>query len=101
MTESLNVTSDTNRKPDKPRTSEPCISCKLLVEGEELTWAEEQQNHPGVLGIVHQKCYDKICEAEPDTPCWTDPISGEVDYEAMQEDLSVSTGEEWEDDDFF
>lgn len=38
-----------------------------------------------------------INDPDPDGP-WTDPISGEVDYEAMEEDLGVNTG--IDDDDF-
>jgi hypothetical protein len=73
-----------------------CVSCTLPIEDEEeQKWAEDPANHPGVLGPLHQKCYDKACAEKPDLP-WTDPISGEVDFEAMEEDLGVSTIEEEE-----
>jgi len=76
----------------KPETK--CCVCQLPIEDkEEQEWAKNQENHPGVLGTPHRKCYDKVCKEDPDTP-WTDPISGEVDYETMAEDLGVETGEE-------
>jgi hypothetical protein len=73
-----------------------CVVCRLAIDGqEEQEWAEDNSNHPGVLGPVHQKCYDKTCDGQPDAP-WTDPISGEVDFEAMAEDLGVDNPEEEE-----
>jgi len=81
---------------EKPQPEMKCFVCQFPIETEEeQKWAENQENHPGVLGTLHRKCYDKVCEQHPDTP-WEDPISGEVDYEAMAEDLDVDTGEEWE-----
>jgi len=71
-----------------------CGLCNLPIESEEeQKWASDNENHPGVLGPCHESCYGKLCEGQPDLP-WTDPISGEVDYEAMAEDLDVDTGEE-------
>jgi len=66
--------------------SEECCVCHLDVVGEDLAWAKEQANHPGVLGILHPQCYNKTCDEEPAAP-WTDPISGEVDFDGMAEDL--------------
>jgi len=82
---------------EKPKTEMKCCVCQQSIEDEEeQKWAENQENHPGVLGTLHRKCYDEVCEERPDTP-WEDPISGEVDYEAMAEDLGMGTGEEeWE-----
>jgi len=66
-----------------------CTICHFLIKDEEeQKWAAGNGNHPGVLGPVHHKCYDKACEEDPDLP-WTDPISGEVDYQTMSEDLGV------------
>lgn len=79
-----------------------CTICHFLVEDEkEQKWAADNQNHPGVLGPVHHKCYDKACQEDPDLP-WTDPISGEVDYDAMSEDLGVANpeSEEWEQEEY-
>jgi len=77
-----------------------CVLCNTPIKDEEdLEFAVDQENHPGVLGPCHKKCYDKVCEEEPDAP-WKDPISGEVDYEAMAEDLGVDTGEEWDEEDY-
>jgi len=73
------------------------VLCQFLIEDEkERKWAVDNCNHPGILGPVHYKCYDKACKEEPDLP-WTDPISGEVDYHAMGEDLGVEDpeAEEW------
>lgn len=66
--------------------TEECCICHLDVVGKELAWAKNQANHPGVLGILHEKCYDAACKDEPDLP-WTDPISGETDFDEMAEDL--------------
>lgn len=76
-------------------TSKKCVICHLSIDNEEeWKWAMDDRNHPGMLGPCHEKCYDKMCQEHPETP-WEDPISGEVDYEAMAEDLDVDTGEEW------
>jgi len=70
-----------------------CIACQRpLKTKEDREFAENQCNHPGVLGTICPQCYGKECEEYPETP-WEDPISGEVDYEAMAEDLDVDTGE--------
>jgi len=81
----------------KSKPKPKCVLCDLPIEDEkEQQWASDNANHPGVLGPCHESCYRKSCEQQPDLP-WTDPISGEVDYEAMAEDLDVDTGEEeWE-----
>lgn len=70
---------------EKIETEECCV-CHLDVVGNELEWAREQANHPGCLRICHTKCYDDVCNERPDTP-WTDPISGETDFDEMAEDL--------------
>ena len=72
--------------------SEECCVCHLDVVDKDLEWAREQANHPGVLGVLHEKCYDNCCKEEPDLP-WTDPISAEVNYTEMAEDLGVDCGE--------
>jgi len=70
-----------------------CIVCQRALKAkEDREFAENQCNHPGVLGTICSECYEQECEEYPDTP-WEDPISGEVDYEAMAEDLGVDTGE--------
>jgi hypothetical protein len=74
-----------------PQTLSLCVICNQPIGPEDKDFSENQENHPGVLGEVHRKCYDKEIEARPDLP-WTDPISGEVDYDEMSEDLGVSNG---------
>jgi len=77
------------------KKSEPkCVICNLqITDEEEQQWASDGENHPGILGPCHINCYGNAVTNHPDLP-WTDPISGEVDYEAMAEDLDVDTGEE-------
>jgi len=81
------------------KTEMKCIICQLpIADEEEQKWAENQENHPGVLGTLHKKCYDKVCQERPETP-WEDPISGEVDYGEMADDLGIWPGTEddiWE-----
>lgn len=76
-----------------------CCICKKPIPEENREYAELPENHPGILGPVHPECYDRACEESPDLP-WEDPISGEVDYDEMAEDLGVDEGEdegsEWE-----
>jgi hypothetical protein len=69
--------------------SEKCDFCKQELTGEDLEFAKDPAAHPGVLSLVCPKCYNKSCEADPAEP-WTDPISGEVDWEQMEEDLGCS-----------
>jgi len=69
-----------------------CVVCGLpIVDEEEKKFAEDQEAHPGILGKVCRRCYNKECDEHPDLP-WEDPISGEVDWEGMTEDLGVDTG---------
>ena len=79
-----------------------CVVCKKEIEKKDRDYAENQENHIGILGLVDPSCYGKANEEEPDLP-WTDPISGEVDYEDMAEDLGVSFGDEedWESEKFY
>jgi len=75
-----------------------CGLCGLEITGkEDKEFAENQEAHPGFLGPCHKRCYEKLCEEAPQTP-WEDPISGEVDWKAMEEDLGVETWEEEYDD---
>jgi len=84
--------------PAKRSTKILCVLCDKEIENEEeQEWAFDNANHLGVLGPCHKKCYDKACDEEPDLP-WQDPISGEVDYEAMKEDLGVIDGTEEEEE---
>ena len=69
-----------------------CVVCEKVIEEKDRDYAENQENHIGILGVVHPSCYGATIEMEPDLP-WTDPISGEVDYEGMAEDLGVASGE--------
>lgn len=77
-----------------------CDVCRKELEGEEKEFAEAQENHPGYLGLIDRGCYSQLIDVDPALP-WTDSISGETDYGAMQEDLGVDTGEEdlWADAD--
>lgn len=66
-----------------------CCICREAVETEEdKEFSRDPGNHPGILGDIHPKCYDKACEERPELP-WEDPISGAVAYEQMEEDLGV------------
>jgi len=81
-----------------PKTSQiygvKCCICRLMIEKpKELEWSENQENHPGVLGQCHEKCYNKLCEERPETP-WQDPISGEMDFQGMGDDLGISPATE-------
>lgn len=77
-----------------------CCVCGLPIEGEdERKFAEDQAQHPGILGYVHPKCYKIACKEDSNLP-WTDPISGEIDFQAMGEVLGISPATEdevWED----
>jgi len=79
-----------------------CVICNSPIKGErERKWAVDDGNHPGVLGPCHKKCYDNAVVNDPELP-WTDPISGEVDYEQMAQDLGVDIGEEeGDEEDYF
>lgn len=68
--------------------TEDCCVCGLPVEGKDKEFSEDQEQHPGILGEVHPKCYEKACKEEPDLP-WKDPISGEVDFQSMGEELGI------------
>lgn len=74
-------------------TDELCVSCSNPIRKADEAFAQDQQTHPGVLGLIHQNCYEKEVDVRPETP-WEDPISGEIDYEGMAEDLGVSDGSE-------
>jgi len=74
-----------------------CILCDKEIAEEEQKWAIDPTNHPGILGAVHKKCYEKACDKEPDLP-WRDPLTGMVDYDDMKEDLGVIDGSEEEED---
>jgi len=74
-----------------------CYGCNKLLEGEEKEFAEEQAAHPGMLGLYCPDCYKKACDEDPSIP-WTDPISGETDYEEMAEALGFETERDWYDD---
>ncbi len=78
-----------------------CSFCKRKLEGEDQEFAEDPGHHPGILSPICPGCYKKACDEQPDIP-WTDPISGQVDYREMAEDLGVDDGsyhdgevEEW------
>ncbi len=73
------------------KEAEICDICKKPLDKSELEFAREQGNHPGYLGLLDPKCYSKLTENDPTLP-WTDPISGETDYQEMESDLGVSTG---------
>jgi len=78
-----------------------CCGCQRpLKTKEDREFAENHETHPGVLGTICPECYDNQCLEHPDTP-WKDPISGEIDYEAMAEDLGVATGEEEEEEEYY
>ncbi len=73
-------------------TSSPkCVICVQAIDESDRDFAENDENHPGVLGPVHKSCYNAAVSVDPSLP-HTDPISGEVDYEAMAEDLGVFGG---------
>ena len=79
------------------KQEEACILCGTSIEESQKEFAEDQTSHPGVLGLVHTECYSYMDDIDPSLP-WTDPISGEVDFESMQEDLGASDGIEEESD---
>ena len=84
--------------PGDLRLSElTCCVCKKPIPEKEKEYAELPENHPGVLGPIHPACYDKLVTACPDLP-WTDPITGEINYDEMAEDLGVD-GDGYEDED--
>lgn len=72
-----------------------CVRCTQDIPQDEREFAMDDRNHPGVLGPCHKRCYDAVVQVDPALP-WTDPVSGEVDYEEMQEDLGVSSGEDFD-----
>ena len=77
------------KRAEGGKQTEKCMTCNLPIETpEDKEFSESQENHPGVLGQIHIKCYQKVCDERPDTP-WTDPISGEIDFEGMGDDLGV------------
>jgi hypothetical protein len=69
------------------------VVCETSIEDSQKEFAEDQSAHPGILGLIHTECYTYVADVVPDLP-WTDPISGEVDFEGMEEDLGVSDGSE-------
>ncbi len=80
---------------ERGKEAEVCDICKKPLENSELEFAREQGNHPGYLGLIDSQCYSKLTENDPTLP-WTDPISGETDYEEMGSDLGLSTHDEGE-----
>lgn len=78
-----------------------CVACTKLIEQADAEYANDNNAHPGVLGPIHPGCYNSLVATEPELP-WTDAISGEVDYEAMEEDLGIDYGsvDDMEDEDF-
>jgi hypothetical protein len=74
-----------------------CDICKKSLEGEEKSFAENQAEHPGYFGLIDPKCYSGIVGGDPSLP-WTDPISGETDWEEMQSALGF--GDDPEDGDY-
>lgn len=68
-----------------------CTSCHSPIEAADMEYANDTAAHPGVLAPIHPSCYASMVTEAPDLP-WTDPISGEVDYEEMAEDLGVDSG---------
>jgi hypothetical protein len=90
----LSVEKWRNTEEVKTMSENMCDIChKPIKTKKEEEWAAEQGNHPGYLGRPHRKCYLKMCDKEPELP-WTDPISGETDWEAMKDDLGVTDGTE-------
>jgi len=71
----------------------------VRVETEEdKEFSRDPGAHPGILGDIHPKCYDKACEERPELP-WEDPISGEIDFQDMAAALGIWPGTEddlWE-----
>lgn len=81
-------------------TNTTCTTCGKSLTTSEREFAENQEEHPGILGVICQSCYQKACETCPELP-WTDPISGAVDWDAMKGDLGISDGtEEWKEEEF-
>jgi len=76
---------------------EKCTVCDTPIEQEQKEFAEDQSAHHGVLGLIHLECYDYFSDVQPDLP-WTDPISGEVDFEGMANDLGVNDGSQQDDE---
>lgn len=66
---------------------EKCQGCGKELTNEEKEWGV----HPGILGPCCHECYHKAVEERPELP-WTDPISGQVDYEEMAEALGIDDG---------
>ena len=79
---------------------ERCLICNKPIPEEQRNFAENQEAHPGVLGIIDPECYAKVDQEDPALP-WTDPISGEVDYEGMAQDLDVDDGSQDPEDEAF
>jgi hypothetical protein len=69
-----------------------CLICDKEIPEKELRFAEDPGYHPGILGPIHPACYYQAVEEMPDLP-WTDPISGEVDYDEMSESIGLSDPE--------
>lgn len=74
-----------------------CDACNQPLTSADEELAKNQENHPGILGMICQTCYRKAVDERPELP-WEDPISGEVDYVMMQQDLGVDCGDDmdWE-----
>ena len=66
--------------------------CEKPVLEKDQSFANEPGTHPGILGPIHVECYDKAVEAQPDLP-WTDPISGQINYKEMAEDIGFDDPE--------
>ncbi len=74
-----------------------CQICQREIGDKDKEFSEDDYAHPGVLGNIDKACYSRLQNVDeggdPALP-WTDPISGEVDFEGMEQDLGVSTGAE-------
>ena len=69
-----------------------CVICEKEISDIDLYFAQNWEAHPGILGLIHPRCYEKAVEEIPDLP-WTDPISGQVDYREMGEALGFDDPE--------
>lgn len=70
-----------------------CTICNEPIQDKDRAFSTDQELHPGVLGHVHQFCYSAQVDQEPALP-WTDPLSGEIDFKEMGQDLGADAGDE-------
>ena len=79
-----------------------CQICQREIADKDKEFSEDTYAHPGVLGNIDKACYSRLQNVDeggdPALP-WTDPISGEVDYEGMAQDLAVDDGSQDPEDD--